>query len=59
MSVEDALASSGDTELGKVFRQLHKNAAGDYTKTSAFLNNNKTYLQKKMMKYIKTNIDKF
>ncbi len=59
VSVEDALASCGDTELGKVLRQLHKNAAGDYTKTSTFLNNNKTYLQKKMMKYIKTNIDKF
>ena len=52
VSIVDALSESGDTELGKALRQLHKNASGDYTKTYTFLNNNKTYLEKKMMKYI-------
>ena len=59
VSIADALAESGDNELGKVFRQLHKTAGGNYAKTETFINNNKTYIQKKMMKYIKTNIEKF
>lgn len=59
VSIADALAMNGDIELGKALRFLHKKAEGDYTKTEKFLSDNKNYLEKKMMSYVKNNIDKF
>ena len=59
VSIVDALALGGDVELGKAIRQLHKNAEGDAEKTQKFLSDNKVYIQKKMLKYVKANIEKF
>ena len=59
VSIVDALALGGDVELGKAISQLHKNAEGDAEKTQKFLSDNKVYIQKKMLKYVKANIEKF
>ena len=58
-SIAEALEMSGDGELGKAFKFLHENAAGDYERTQKFLNDNKKYIQNKMIKYIKVNASKF
>lgn len=59
VSLVDAIALAGDFELGKAVRYLHKNAQGSAEKTKHFLSDNATYIQKKMLKYIKDNIEKF
>ena len=59
VSIVDALALGGDVELGKAIRHLHKTAEGDAEKTVKFLSDNKVYIQKKMLKYVKANIAKF
>ena len=59
VSIVDALALGGDIELGKAIRHLHKTAEGDSEKTMKFLSDNKAYIQKKMVKYVKQNIEKF
>ena len=59
VSLVDALALAGDLELGKAIRYLHKNAAGNAEKTQKFLSDNVEYIQKKMLKYVKENINKF
>ena len=59
VSIVDALALGGDIELGKAIRHLHKTAEGDAEKTQKFLSDNKVYIQKKMVKYVKANIEKF
>ena len=62
-SVVEAVASAvelnGDHDLGKAFRFLHDNADGDYERTEKFLQDNKKYIQNKMVKYVKANIDRF
>lgn len=59
VSVADALAIAGDVELGKAVRYLHKNAEGNAEKTQKFLSDNIAYIQKKILKYVKENINKF
>lgn len=59
VSIVDALAAGGDAELGRAIRHLHKNEEGNAEKTKKFLSDNKVYIQKKMVKYVKTNIEKF
>ena len=59
VSLVDALAAAGDVELGKAIRYLHKNAEGNAEKTKHFLSDNNIYIQKKMLKYIRDNINKF
>lgn len=59
VSVVDALALAGDVELGKAVRYLHKNSEGNAEKTQKFLTDNILYIQKKMLKYVKENINKF
>ena len=59
VSLVDALAAAGDVELGKAIRYLYKNAQGNAEKTKHFLSDNCVYIQKKMLKYIKENIEKF
>lgn len=59
ISLTDAISVSGDNELARTIRYLHKNANGNYETTAKFLNDNKNYIQKKMMKYVKANIEKF
>lgn len=62
-SVIDALVAAlelnGDNDLGDAFRFLHKNAAGSYDRTAKFLSDNKKYIQNKMVKYVKANINRF
>ena len=53
------LAKNDDNELGNAFKFLHSNANGNYDRTEKFLNDNKKYIQNKMVKYVKTNIEKF
>jgi len=60
--VEDVAAAldlNGDNELGNAFKFLFENAAGSYDRTAKFLADNKKYIQSKMLKYIKNNIEKF
>ena len=59
LSIADAIANVGDAELGKAIKYLHKNAAGNAEKTKHFLSDNSIYIQKKMLKYVKENIEKF
>ena len=58
-AVASALELNGDVDLGKAFRFLHENADGDYERTEKFLTDNKKYIQNKMLKYVKENIDRF
>ena len=58
-SIVAALELNDDHELGKAFKFLHSNAAGSYERTEKFLADNKKYIQNKMVKYVKANIDKF
>ena len=62
-SIIDAIASAielnGDGELANAFRYLHTNAQGSYERTEKFLADNRKYIQSKMVKYVKTNIDRF
>ena len=58
-SIVAALELNGDNDLGKAFKFLHENAAGSYERTEKFLADNKKYIQNKMVKYVKTNIEKF
>ncbi len=62
-SIIDAIASAveynDDEELAKAFKYLHENASGSYERTEKFLADNKKYIQSKMVKYVKTNIDRF
>lgn len=58
-SIVAALELNGDNDLGKAFKFLHENAAGSYERTEKFLADNKKYIQNKMVKYVKANIEKF
>ncbi len=58
-AIVSALELNDDNELGKAFKFLHENAAGNYERTEKFLADNKKYIQNKMVKYVKANIDKF
>ena len=62
-SIIDAIASAleynGDGELANAFRYLHTNAHGSYERTEKFLADNRKYIQAKMVKYVKSNIDRF
>ena len=58
-SIASALEINDDEELAKAFRFLHENASGSYERTEKFLADNKKYIQAKMVKYVKVNIDQF
>ena len=58
-SIVSALEQNGDSELGKAFKFLHENANGSYERTEKFLLDNRKYIQNKMVKYVKANIEKF
>ncbi len=58
-SIADALAINADTQMGDAFKILHKKADGSYERTEKFLTDNKKYIQNKMLKYVKNNINKF
>ncbi len=58
-SIVRALEQNGDGELANAFAYLHENAGGSYERTEKFLLDNKKYIQAKMVKYVKTNIELF
>lgn len=58
-AIVSALELNGDNDLGKAFKFLHENTAGSYERTEKFLADNKKYIQNKMVKYVKANIEKF
>ena len=58
-AISAAIELNDDHDLGKAFRFLHQNAEGDYERTEKFLSDNKKYIQNKMIKYVKANIDRF
>ena len=62
-SIIDAIAAAieynEDNELANAFRYLHTNAQGSYERTEKFLADNRKYIQAKMVKYVKSNIDRF
>lgn len=58
-SIVKALEQNEDHELGKAFKFLHSNASGSYERTEKFLSDNKKYIQSKMVKYVKANINRF
>lgn len=58
-SIANALELNEDHELGKAFKFLHSNAGGSYERTERFLSDNKKYIQNKMVKYVKANINRF
>ncbi len=58
-AIASALEQNDDGELANAFRFLHDNAGGNYERTEKFLSDNKKYIQAKMVKYVKANINKF
>ena len=58
-AISSALEHNDDNDLGKAFKFLHQSAEGDYERTEKFLSDNRKYIQNKMIKYVKTNIDRF
>ena len=58
-AIVTALEMNEDGELGKVFKFLHENADGSYERTKKFLADNTKYIQNKMVKYVKANINRF
>ena len=58
-SIVSALEKNEDHELGKAFKFLHENANGSFERTERFLQDNRKYIQNKMVKYVKTNINQF
>lgn len=58
-SIVNALELNEDGELANAFKFLHENAAGNYDRTKKFLEGNKKYIQAKMVKYVKANINRF
>ena len=58
-AIASAIELNGDNELANAFRYLHTNAQGNYERTEKFLADNRKYIQAKMVKYVKTNIDRF
>ena len=58
-SLVAALEENDDHDLGDAFKFLHKNSAGSYERTAKFLEDNRKYIQNKMVKYVKSNINRF
>lgn len=58
-AIAAAIEFNGDEELANAFKFLHENAGGSYERTERFLADNKKYIQAKMVKYVKANIDRF
>lgn len=62
-SIIDAIAAAlelnRDGELANAFRYLHENAGGSFERTEKFLADNRKYIQTKMVKYVKSNIERF
>ncbi|MBE6584326.1 MAG: hypothetical protein E7649_04985 [Ruminococcaceae bacterium] len=58
-AIAAALDHNDDAELANAIKFLHENADGNYERTEKFLGDNKKYIQTKMVKYVKNNIDRF
>ncbi len=58
-TIAAALSINEDEDLANAIKFLHENAEGNYERTEKFLSDNKKYIQTKMVKYVKNNINKF
>jgi hypothetical protein len=58
-AIVSALEMNEDGELGRVFKFLYENSDGSYERTKKFLSDNVKYIQNKMVKYVKANINRF
>ena len=58
-TIAAALDHNGDREFANAIKFLHENSDGNYERTAKFLTDNKKYIQTKMVKYVKNNIDRF
>ena len=58
-AIAAALEHNDDREFANAIKFLHENADGNYERTAKFLGDNRKYVQTKMVKYVKRNIDRF
>ena len=58
-AIAAALEHNDDREFANAIKFLHENADGNYERTAKFLGDNRKYVQTKMVKYVKSNIDRF
>ncbi len=58
-AIVKALEANEDDQMGEAFKILYQKADGSYERTQKFLTDNQKYIQNKMLKYIKANIEKF
>lgn len=58
-TIAAALELNNDCEFANAIKFLHENADGNHERTAKFLADNKKYIQTKMVKYVKNNIDRF
>ena len=58
-TIAAALEHNDDQEFANAIKFLHENADGNHERTAKFLMDNKKYIQAKMVKYVKNNIDRF
>lgn len=58
-SIADAIGKNGDTEMARTLTELKNSFNGDISDIKEFLVNNKPYMQKRMLKLVKANIELF
>ena len=58
-TIASALELNDDCEFANAIKFLHENAEGNHERTAKFLADNRKYIQTKMVKYVKNNIDRF
>lgn len=58
-SIADAIKKNGDIEMADTLVELKNSFNGDISDIKEFLVNNKPYLQKRMLKFVKANIELF
>ena len=58
-TIAAALEHNDDGEPANAIKFLHENADGNYERTEKFLSDNKRYIQSKMVKYVKANVNRF
>lgn len=58
-SIADAIAKNGDAEMARTLTELKNSFNGDISDIREFLVNNKPYMQKRMLRFVKSNIELF
>ena len=58
-SIADAIRNNGDAEMAATLIQLKNSFNADLSDIKDFLINNKPYIQSRMLKFVKANIELF